>query len=142
MQSRNPCPNPAAHKAASGCSGKRDRTAFVGRADFDERTFFSDYRFLEEVQLAEDVAKRSKPPPPKQELPGYLAVLVQQAGRRGVQLHILPPGMQKRRGNTTRYDARTQTLHWRLDWRFPAADGVAATDARCGGERGRRDGWN
>ncbi len=38
-----------AHKEATGCSGKRDRTAFVGRAAFDERTFLSDYRFLEEV---------------------------------------------------------------------------------------------
>ena len=48
-----PCRHaPAAHKEASGCSGKRDRTGFVGRASFDERTFFSDYRFLEEVQLA------------------------------------------------------------------------------------------
>lgn len=39
----------AAHKEATGCSGKRDRTAFVGRAAFDERTFLSDYRFLEEA---------------------------------------------------------------------------------------------
>lgn len=35
----------AAHKAASGCSGKRNRAAFVGRAAFDERAFMSDYRF-------------------------------------------------------------------------------------------------
>lgn len=34
----------AAHKSASGCSGKRDHAAFVGRADFDERAFMSDYR--------------------------------------------------------------------------------------------------
>lgn len=71
----------AAHKEASGCSGKRDRTAFVGRANFDERTFFSDYRFLEEVKLVDDVAKRSKPPAPKLELPQFLQTLQYQAGR-------------------------------------------------------------
>lgn len=117
-----------AHKDASGCSGKRDRTAFVGRSDFDERTFFSDYRFLEEVKLADDVAKRSKPPAPKLELPQFLQTLQYQARRRGVQLHILSPGMEKRRTNTTRYDGRMQTLQWHVEWRFPAAAGAKAVD--------------
>lgn len=112
----------AAHKDASGCSGKRDRTAFVGRGEFDERTFMSDYRFLEDVQLAEDIAKRSKPPAPKLDMPQFLQTLVYQARRRGIQLHILPPGMEKRRTNSTRYDGRQQTLYWHIDWRFPAAD--------------------
>jgi hypothetical protein len=71
-----------AHKEATGCSGKRDRTAFVGRGAFDERTFLSDYRFLEEVKLADDVAKRSKPPAPKPELPQFLQTLQYQARRR------------------------------------------------------------
>jgi hypothetical protein len=44
----------------------------VGRAAFDERTFLSDYRFLEEVQLADDVARRARPPAPKAELPPFL----------------------------------------------------------------------
>ncbi|KAL4421032.1 hypothetical protein ABPG77_007507 [Micractinium sp. CCAP 211/92] len=117
-----------AHKDASGCSGKRDRTAFVGRAEFDERTFLSDYRFLEEVKLADDVAKRSKPPAPKLELPQFLQTLQYQARRRGVQLHILSPGMEKRRTNTTRYDGRMQTLQWHVEWRFPAAEGAKAAD--------------
>ncbi|PSC72977.1 box C D snoRNA 1 [Micractinium conductrix] len=120
-----------AHKEASGCSGKRDRTGFVGRASFDERTFFSDYRFLEEVQLAEDVAKRSKPPAPKLELPQFLQTLQYQARRRGVQLHILSPGMEKRRSNTTRYDGRMQTLQWHVEWAFPAADGVKVADHKA-----------
>lgn len=119
-----------AHKEASGCSGKRDRTAFVGRANFDERTFFSDYRFLEEVKLVDDVAKRSKPPAPKLELPQFLQTLQYQAGRRGVQLHILSPGMEKRRTNTTRYDGRMRTLQWHVEWRFPAAEGAKAADHR------------
>ncbi|EFN53290.1 hypothetical protein CHLNCDRAFT_11283, partial [Chlorella variabilis] len=118
-----------AHKDASGCTGKRDRTAFVGRGEFDERTFLSDYRFLEEVQLADDVAKRSKPPAPKLDMPQFLQTLVYQARRRGVQLHILSPGMEKRRTNTTRYDGRSQTLGWHVEWRFPAA-AARASDSK------------
>ncbi|PRW59975.1 box C D snoRNA 1 [Chlorella sorokiniana] len=118
-----------AHKEATGCSGKRDRTAFVGRGAFDERTFLSDYRFLEEVKLADDVAKRSKPPAPKPELPQFLQTLQYQARRRGVQLHILSPGMEKRRTNSTRYDGRMQTLYWHVEWSFPAA-GCKATDTK------------
>lgn len=118
-----------AHKEATGCSGKRDRTAFVGRGAFDERTFLSDYRFLEEVKLADDVAKRSKPPAPKPELPQFLQTLQYQARRRGVQLHILSPGMEKRRTNSTRYDGRMQTLYWHVEWSFPAA-GCKATDSK------------
>ena len=47
-----------------------------------------------------------------------------------MQLHILPPGMEKRRANTTRYDGRAQVLAWHVEWRFPAA-GCRVADARA-----------
>eukprot|EP00887_Chlorella_sp_A99_P006711 scaffold3.g6711.t1 len=127
-----------AHKEESGCSGKRDRAAFVGRGEFDERAFMSDYCFLEEVKLADDVAKRSRPPAPKPELPHFLQQLVYQAGRRGTQLHILPPGMEKRHANTMRYDGRQQLLSWHLEWSFPAA-GCKVSDSRVDERRPLRE---
>jgi hypothetical protein len=45
-----------------------------------------------------------------------------------VQLHILSPGMEKRRTNTTRYDGRMQTLQWHVEWVFPAAGGAKLAD--------------
>lgn len=48
-----------------------------------------------------------------------------------MQLHILSPGMEKRRTNTTRYDGRMQTLQWHVEWRFPAAAGAKAVDHKC-----------
>ncbi len=48
-----------------------------------------------------------------------------------MQLHILSPGMEKRRTNTTRYDGRMQTLQWHVEWRFPAAEGAKAADHKC-----------
>ena len=59
-------------------------------------------------------------------LAGWLAAFLP-ACRRGVQLHILSPGMEKRRTNTTRYDGRMQLLHWHVEWSFPAA-GVKVAD--------------
>ena len=49
--------------------------------------------------------------------------------RRGVQLHILSPGMEKRRTNTTRYDGRMQLLHWHIEWSFPAV-GIKVADSK------------
>uniref|UniRef100_A0A668VCP4 BCD1 alpha/beta domain-containing protein n=1 Tax=Oreochromis aureus TaxID=47969 RepID=A0A668VCP4_OREAU len=37
------------HKEASGCSGVRNKTAFVTLSQFDEMTLLSDYRFLEDT---------------------------------------------------------------------------------------------
>lgn len=121
-----PLLNFAEHKEKANCSGKRDRTAFLGRGDLDERSLISDYRFLEEVKLADEVAKRSRPPAPKLELPSFLQSLIHHSHCRGVQLHILPPGMERRRINSTRYDARQRVLNWRVEWQFPAASCVTS----------------
>ncbi|KDD73341.1 hypothetical protein H632_c2274p0, partial [Helicosporidium sp. ATCC 50920] len=64
------------HKLQLECSGKRDRTAFVSRSEFDERALLSDYHLLEEIQRAGDAAKRARPPPSSRELPRFLQRLV------------------------------------------------------------------
>jgi hypothetical protein len=61
---------------------------------------------------------------PRRELPQHLSSLVHQARLRGVRLLIMPPGMQRRQCNSTRYDYRNRKLTWRLQWRFPAAAAV------------------
>ncbi|GLC54103.1 hypothetical protein PLESTB_000824000 [Pleodorina starrii] len=116
-----------AHKAESGCSGQRDRTAFVPMQEFDDRALLSDFRLLEEIGRVEDVARRCRPPAPRPELPPYLANLVYQANRRGVKLLTMAPGMAKRKANTTRYDGPSRTLRWRVEWRFPGA-GIECVD--------------
>jgi hypothetical protein len=110
------------HKEQAKCSGKRDRTGFIGKGQLNEASLLSDLQFLEEVQLAEYAAKRSKPPAPKRELPHALQSLVYQAGKKGVQLHILPPGMAKRKLNSTRWDKRRQMLSWHIEWSFKGTE--------------------
>lgn len=45
-----------------------------------------------------------------------------QAKRRDIQYELLPPGMQRRKLNTSRYDRRSRTILWHLEWQFPAAN--------------------
>ena len=50
-----------AHKAVHGCTGKRDRTAFVPLAEFTDAHLASDYTLLEEAAREGDAAKRARP---------------------------------------------------------------------------------
>ncbi|GBF96251.1 hypothetical protein Rsub_08796 [Raphidocelis subcapitata] len=130
----------ARHKADTGCTGKRDRLAFVPLGDFGDRELLSDYRWLEEVQRADDNAKRHRPPAPKPQLPQALSSLVHQARLRGVRLLIMPPGMQRRRESTTFYNFRARRLLWRVEWCFPEADPVAAATAAAAAAAAGDDG--
>lgn len=52
----------------------------------------SDFRLLEEIGRADDVARRCRPPAAKPQLPAHLASLVYQGSWRSVKLLIMPPG--------------------------------------------------
>jgi hypothetical protein len=106
------------HKERFSCSGKRDVTAFVKRGDLSYDTLVSDYKFLEEIQRIEDVSKRTQPPTPRRQLPKQLKNLVHQAKARGVALRLMSPGMKRRRNNSTRFDFKTKTMYWRVQWKF------------------------
>lgn len=111
-----------AHKQKTGCTGKRSRTEMVTLSDFTERQLLSDYKFLEEASRLHDSAQRSEVPRPARQLPMGLQQFVDEAQRRGIKYEILPPGMQRRKLNTSRYDRRTRTIFWHIHWQFPAAD--------------------
>jgi hypothetical protein len=64
----------------------------------------ADYRWLEEVNRADDNARRHRPPTPRKELPQHLAGLVHQARLRGVRLLIMPPGAEEDRLYSKRMD--------------------------------------
>eukprot|EP00955_Chlamydomonas_euryale_P039002 351274-Chlamydomonas_euryale.AAC.1 len=59
------------------------------------RSCAADYHLLEEVQRADDIAKRCRPPYPKQELPPHLSTLVYQANRRHIDLRLMNPGVDQ-----------------------------------------------
>ena len=105
---------------------------FVGSHGVAHALYYgdADFKFLEEVSLAEDVAKRSKPPTPRRVLPSHLKTLVHQARLHGVNLKLVSPGMQKRKLNTSRYDYKSKRLMWRVVWKLSgvASNGNTASD--------------
>ena len=148
-----------AHKAATGCTGKRDRTAYLPLEDMDERTLRSDYCLLEEAGrecLRARRLGRIVAPPARPVLPPALFALQRAARARGVDLCFVQPGMTRRRNNTTKLvhaagrrrdggrsrgarggggagrgdGADESRIDWCVEWRFPDANGaVRVTDA-------------
>ena len=53
------------HKMEHDCSGRRDRAAFISMADFTDAALRSDYRFLEDVTLSTDRARRGRAGAPR-----------------------------------------------------------------------------
>ena len=49
-----------AHKAATACDGRRDRTKFVAMGEMGDMEVVSDYRLLEEVSRGLDSCRRDK----------------------------------------------------------------------------------
>jgi len=147
------------HKTENACNGKRDRTAYVATAAFDERALRSDFHFLEDVLQRRESAKRtlqhaggggeaesngrrapkrrkrspegsstaavlslaSAPLQALEQHPPAVQRLAEAARQRGVTLVVMPPGMSRRAANTSRYDAKADSLSWRLHCVFVAS---------------------
>ncbi|KAL3159890.1 hypothetical protein ABBQ38_010287 [Trebouxia sp. C0009 RCD-2024] len=45
-----------------------------------------------------------------------------QARQRGIKYDLLPPGMQRQKLNSSRFDKRSRTIFWHVHWQFPAAN--------------------
>ena len=113
------------HKAERACSGVREVSTYRSIQKFDDALLVRDYRFLEGVARGVDSGKRGLRETERPAMttrdsgltPGRQNLL-RQARERGVQLELLPHGMRRQRENTTRYDARRQSIGWRVELRF------------------------
>ncbi|XP_048845624.1 box C/D snoRNA protein 1 isoform X2 [Brienomyrus brachyistius] len=106
------------HKSDSGCTGVRDKTAFVPLSRFDEMTLLSDYRFLEDAgRLADSIARdRHRLPQQKNQKARTLRL---GAHRLNLQLMLLPNGFTKRRENSTFFNKRECRFYWHVKLLFP-----------------------
>ena len=91
-----------------------------------DRELFSDISFLDDVKRVRDVARRSRPIPPRKEnnLPHFMKTLRFQARKRGTRLLFLQPGMKRRSENTTYYNRAKDQLFWRVEWHFASVEGA------------------
>ncbi|KAH3792129.1 box C/D snoRNA protein 1-like [Dreissena polymorpha] len=109
------------HKETSGCSGLRDKTAFIAVTEFNDRHLLNDYRFLEDCGRKNSNASRDQLKRTSNK-PNFLKVLENQARNRKVRLRLMPYPMSKRKHNSTMYQHRLKTILWQVEWRFPEVE--------------------
>jgi hypothetical protein len=100
------------HKNRTGCTGKRNRGAFLPLCRMTDSSLRSDYFLLEEVL---DRMPRD-PKRVKVENPSKMARRVlQQCKRREIQLQVMPPMMERHKTNTSWYSAPRDTITWKVE---------------------------
>jgi hypothetical protein len=110
------------HKAHDKCSGERNVTGSVPLAEFSDAQLRRDYHFLEDCRRVADTAASRRPKDgfhySYHALPPPLYALRESAKIRGVLLQLISEGLRKRDVNATRYDKRTDTITWHVEFRF------------------------
>ena len=95
-----------------------DGSSFVCVCSLGGRWQQTDISFLDDVKRARDVARKSRPVPPRKDLPHFMKNLRYQARKRGVRLLFLQPGMKRRKENSTFYNKAKDQPAWRIEWQF------------------------
>ncbi|KAF5901436.1 box C/D snoRNA protein 1, partial [Clarias magur] len=91
------------HKLQSGCSGVRDRTAFIAVSRFSDLDLLSDYRFLEETGRIADGPNRDTLLHTPSHHTNSAKLLLRNARAANVTLKLLPKSFSRRRKNTSFY---------------------------------------
>ncbi|XP_022070658.2 box C/D snoRNA protein 1 [Acanthochromis polyacanthus] len=106
------------HKEDSGCSGVRNKTAFVTLSHFDEMTLLSDYRFLEDTGRFADGANRDNLiRAPRTTVKAK--TLVANARKMNITLRLLPVSFSRSRENSTVFLRKDKQFLWHLKLVFP-----------------------
>ncbi|KAM4549356.1 box C/D snoRNA protein 1 [Odontesthes bonariensis] len=106
------------HKDDSGCSGVRNKTAFVTLQHFDEMALLSDYRFLEDTgRFADATTRDNLIRSPRTTLKAKR--LAAHARKMNITLRFLPVNFTKSRENSTFFLAKEKLFLWHLKLIFP-----------------------
>ncbi|CAJ1061084.1 box C/D snoRNA protein 1 [Xyrichtys novacula] len=106
------------HKEESGCSGVRNKTAFVGLSQFDEMALLSDYRFLEDTgRFADSTNRDSLVRTPRSTMKAKR--LAANARKINITLRFLPVTFTKSRENSTFFLSKERVFLWHVKLVFP-----------------------
>lgn len=106
------------HKDDSGCSGVRNKTAFVTLSHFDEMTLLSDYRFLEDTgRFADGATRDNLIQAPRITLKAKK--LAANARKMNITLRFLPVTFTKSKENSTFFFTKEKQFMWHLKLVFP-----------------------
>lgn len=115
------------HKVKSGCSGERDKTAFVDISLYNDKDLLNDYRFLEDAERklfsnVSSVSKRQNTRFSPYHLSKRCKFLMNAAFKRGISLSFVHPGLSKNKINTSFFTISTDTIEWHVDWLFSTSN--------------------
>ncbi|XP_063357269.1 box C/D snoRNA protein 1 [Pelmatolapia mariae] len=106
------------HKEVLGCSGVRNKTAFVTLSQFDEMTLLSDYRFLEDTgRFADGATRDNLVQAPRVTVKSKK--LASNARKMNITLRFLPITFSKSRENSTFFLTKEKLFLWHLKLIFP-----------------------
>nr|XP_020489360.2 box C/D snoRNA protein 1 [Labrus bergylta] len=106
------------HKEDSGCSGVRNKTAFVTLSQFDEMALLNDYRFLEDTGRFADGANRDGlVRTPRSTFKAKR--LAANARKLNITLRFLPVTFTRSRENSTFFLAKERLFLWHVKLIFP-----------------------
>ncbi|XP_070688674.1 box C/D snoRNA protein 1 [Pempheris klunzingeri] len=109
------------HKEDSGCSGVRNKTAFVTLSQFDEMALLSDYRFLEDTgRFADGTTRDNLIRTPRATLKAKR--MAAHARKMNITLRFLPVTFTKSRENSTFFLHKEQLFLWHLKLIFPQSN--------------------
>ncbi|KAJ1980192.1 hypothetical protein H4R35_001215 [Dimargaris xerosporica] len=104
------------HKADTGCTGQRSRTHYIPKNIYSESDMLSDFSFVQDVTRVTDLASRQLQQ--QRQSPRHSSALQTAARQRGVELALMPAGMQRHDTNRTRFNYRTKAFLWTLEFHF------------------------
>ncbi|RXN11994.1 box C D snoRNA 1 [Labeo rohita] len=112
------------HKMGSGCSGVRDKTAFVSLSEFSEINLLSDYRFLEDTARLTQQSNRDAVLVSGCRHPKEGMWMIRKARAVKVTLKFLPKVFSKHQENSTIFRRVEGRFYWHLKIHFPQSDAV------------------
>uniref|UniRef100_UPI0037E808F6 box C/D snoRNA protein 1 n=1 Tax=Semicossyphus pulcher TaxID=241346 RepID=UPI0037E808F6 len=106
------------HKEDSGCSGVRNKTAFVTLTQFDEMALLNDYRFLEDTgRFADGTTRDNLIRTPRSTIKAKK--LAANARKINITLRFLPVTFTKSRENSTFFLTKERLFLWHVKLLFP-----------------------
>eukprot|EP00117_Sycon_ciliatum_P024251 scpid63580/ scgid0894/ Box C/D snoRNA protein 1; Zinc finger HIT domain-containing protein 6 len=118
------------HKDKYGCTGSRDRTAYVGLDKYSTQHLKSDFVFLEEVdRKVNNLQRLSSQMKTSDWKRNRRNVLARAAKSHGVRYEVLPVVLARSKENISSYHKKSDRLTWFVKWIFPQADNTVFSDS-------------
>ncbi|KAJ9115604.1 hypothetical protein QFC20_000929 [Naganishia adeliensis] len=122
------------HKSTTGCTGERDKVAYVPLKDYGYGKLMDDYVFLEDgkrkaERWGKEIVgmKMDRDEGGGRQVVGKSLALRRALAERGIDVDFLPEGMERRRKNQSHYNQKTQLVQLSMEFKYASPDPSSTT---------------